>query len=129
MPSITILPSSFDPAAVSLANRNILIAGADTDLGHAIARDLATLGASLILQTSKQRGVASLYDELHGSSGSEPLIAEINLAKAGQEHVDELAAGLEASLPQLDHLIYLDTPSSPLASRTTCGRTTDHECV
>lgn len=113
------LPSGFRPERVSLHGLNILVVGADSDLGNAISEKLASCGAGLILQASKRRNVNALYDRvvaMQTDPGSEePLIAEIDLAKAETQQLNTLADGLGKTIEALDGLVYLPAASLSLS--------------
>lgn len=91
---------------MSLANKTILITGAAGGLGSALAMRCAELGADLVLLDKNRRGLGALSDRLTDSGMSPPGLYPMDLAGAGLDDFDDLAAVLESEYGGLDALVH-----------------------
>lgn len=91
-----------------LAGRTILVAGADTDLGEAVASSLATHAATVILLGKKRKRLEQVYDRIEGSAAPQPALMPINLTKASAESYEQLAETLNSEFGRLDGIAHCD---------------------
>ncbi len=122
------VPADFDPAPDLLQHRNLLLVGAHTDLGHALARCLAGHGATLLLPTRKERLLAPLYDDIVANDGPEPLLIAMDLDKAESAHFDALAEGLADAVTVIHGLVHVDLPAAPLSPLVNSSPETWQSC-
>ena len=115
MPPTLQLPHDFQCAPDCLESKTILISGAGCEIGHAVSLALAEHGATVLLLERKERMVASLYDEIVQRGWPEPMVIELDMVKAEEQHIHQLATGLEPSFPALNGLIHMETTAAPLA--------------
>ena len=104
-----------------MKGRNVLLTGAHTDLGRAVALTLAAYGATLLMPTRSEHLLADLYDEIADHGGCEPLLITMDIAIADENQFADLATGLRgevACLHGIAHLQLAAAPLSPLLNST-----------
>lgn len=82
-----------------------LVTGAAGALGSALVGKLMQAGWDCIALDRDRRGLEQLHDRL-AAQGHPPLVVPLDMAGAGPQHVDELAASLEDGFERLDALIH-----------------------
>ena len=100
------IPQGFTPAADTLANRVIMITGAGSGLGRALALDCARAGAVVILSGRNAAKLERVYDEIEGLPGARPAIAMLDLATATAMDYDALAKTIDVEFGKLDGLVH-----------------------
>jgi NAD(P)-dependent dehydrogenase (short-subunit alcohol dehydrogenase family) len=109
MPAESPTPASlwrdYRPAADALAGRVILVTGATAGIGRAVARALATHGATLLLHGRSASKLESLYQELK-QIGPEPAVAEIDLERAQGPQYQALIDEIDQRYGRLDGLLH-----------------------
>jgi NAD(P)-dependent dehydrogenase (short-subunit alcohol dehydrogenase family) len=99
-------PKAFKPAAGSFAGRVILVTGASSGLGRALALECARAGASVILSGRNSAKLERVYDEIENSGAPQPAIALLDLATATAVDYDSLASIIDAEFGKLDGLVH-----------------------
>jgi NAD(P)-dependent dehydrogenase (short-subunit alcohol dehydrogenase family) len=99
-------PERFTPAADLLAGRVILITGASSGLGRALAIECARVGASVILCGRSLPKLERVYDEIEALGKARPAIATLDLAAATAVDYDNLAATIGSEFGKLDGLVH-----------------------
>src|SRR5580658_6261104 len=99
-------PRGFKPAAGSFAGRVILVTGASSGLGRALAIECARAGASVILSGRNGAKLERVYDEIEKSGAPQPAIALLDLATATAVDYDSLANVIDAEFGKLDGLVH-----------------------
>src|SRR5271170_5381374 len=99
-------PRGFKPAAGSFAGRVIMVTGASSGLGKALALECARAGASVILSGRNQLKLERVYDEIAGTGAATPAIAVLDLAAATAVEYDHLAKTIDAEFGRLDGLVH-----------------------
>jgi len=94
------------PAADSLRDRVVLLAGATGGLGRATALAAAGAGATLVLLGRKVRALEALYDEIERVGGATPALYPMDLAGATPKDYADLAAAVERECGRLDGLVH-----------------------
>lgn len=89
-----------------LAGRTILITGATSGLGRALAIECAKSGASVILSGRNQTKLERLYDEIEAIGKSQPAIAVLDLAAATAVDYDGLAKIIGSEFGKLDGVVH-----------------------
>ena len=103
---LDMIPKQFTPEAGLLAGRVILITGAGSGLGRALALECARAGASVILSGRNGAKLDRVYDEIEKMGGPQPAIALLDLAAATAADYDQLAKTIGEEFGKLDGLIH-----------------------
>ena len=101
------IPTDFVPDAALLKGRAILITGAGSGLGRALAIESARAGASVILSGRNSAKLDRVYDEIESlGSAAQPAIAMLDLAAATAVEYDALARTIDTEFGKLDGLVH-----------------------
>ncbi len=105
----------------SLTNKTILITGAGSGIGKAVALDCAKAGATVILLGKDQTKLEAVYDEIVTLNAPQPAIYPLNLLSATDHDYTAMHDILSEEFDQIDGLIHqagiLGT-STPVANYT-----------
>jgi NAD(P)-dependent dehydrogenase (short-subunit alcohol dehydrogenase family) len=100
------IPRDFIPDRDLLRGRAILITGAGSGLGRALAIECARAGASVILSGRNSAKLDRVYDEIEALGGPQPAIAALDLAIATAVEYDALARVIGREFGKLDGLVH-----------------------
>lgn len=100
------IPKDFIPDTGLLEGRAILITGAGSGLGRALAIECARAGASVILSGRNAAKLDSVYDEIEAMGAPQPAIAALDLALATAVDYDALARVIGEEFGKLDGLVH-----------------------
>jgi NAD(P)-dependent dehydrogenase (short-subunit alcohol dehydrogenase family) len=100
------IPKQFTPDADLLAGRVILITGASSGLGRALAVECAQAGATVILSGRNAAKLERVYDEIVTLGAPQPAIAMLDLAAATAVDYDNLAKTIDAEFGKLDGVVH-----------------------
>jgi NAD(P)-dependent dehydrogenase (short-subunit alcohol dehydrogenase family) len=100
------IPSDFIPERDLLKGRAILITGAGSGLGRALAIECARAGASVILSGRNSAKLDRVYDEIEALGAPQPAIAVLDLAVATAVDYDALARVIDQEFGKLDGLVH-----------------------
>jgi NAD(P)-dependent dehydrogenase (short-subunit alcohol dehydrogenase family) len=100
------IPSDFIPNRDLLKGRAILITGAGSGLGRALAIECARAGASVILSGRNGAKLDRVYDEIEAMGAPQPAIAVLDLAIATAVEYDGLARVIGEEFGKLDGLVH-----------------------
>jgi NAD(P)-dependent dehydrogenase (short-subunit alcohol dehydrogenase family) len=96
---------NYQPAPNALAGRVIMVTGATTGIGRAVAHDLVKHGATVVLHGRNERALEALYQELL-PLGAEPAVAQLDLEKAQGPEYQALTTAIESRYGRLDGLLH-----------------------
>ena len=99
-------PKTYIAPADLLAGKAILITGAGSGLGRALALACARAGAQVILCGRRKSRLEKVYDEIEAQGGPQPALAPIDFSTATAVQYDELAAVIEREFGRLDGLVH-----------------------
>src|ERR1035441_6976800 len=99
-------PQQFTADSSLLAGRVILITGAGSGLGHALAIESARAGATVILSGRNLRKLEAVYDEIQNMGAPQPAMALLDLATATAVDYDNLATTVGGEFGRLDGLVH-----------------------
>ena len=103
---------TFDPRSYTypddlLEGRIILVTGASSGIGKALALHIAGLGAQVILHGRNAGKLEKVYDEIEAIKGApRPSIAVMDLASANSESYTSLADSVGSEFGRLDGLVH-----------------------
>jgi NAD(P)-dependent dehydrogenase (short-subunit alcohol dehydrogenase family) len=100
------IPKQFTPERDLLKGRAILITGAGSGLGRALAIECARAGASVILSGRTGAKLERVYDEIEALGAPQPAIATLDLAVATAVDYDGLARVIGDEFGRLDGLVH-----------------------
>lgn len=97
--------SHYQPAKDAFADRVVLVTGATSGIGRAVATELAKHGATVIAHGRSAKALEELYRELR-TLGPEPAVAELDLERAQGDAYQALTAEVEDRYGRLDGLLH-----------------------
>ena len=100
------IPKQFTPDPGLLAGRVILITGASSGLGRALAVECARVGATVILSGRNGAKLERVYDEIETMGAPQPAIAMLDLAVATAVDYDNLAKTIGEEFGRLDGVVH-----------------------
>src|ERR1700730_11257698 len=103
---IDMIPKQFTPDTDLLAGRVILLTGASSGLGRALAVECARAGATVILSGRNSAKLDRVYDEIESLGAPQPAIAVLDLALATAVEYDALARTIGTEFGKLDGLVH-----------------------
>ena len=89
----------------TFAGRVGIITGGATGIGNAIAREVARLGARVVLASRKEENLAAAVEEIRSSTGRAEAASYHVLDVRDAEAVEAMAAKVEADFGQIDFLL------------------------
>jgi NAD(P)-dependent dehydrogenase (short-subunit alcohol dehydrogenase family) len=99
-------PANFTAQPGMLAERVILITGATSGLGRALAVECARAGATVILSGRNGTKLERVYDEIERMAAPRPAMAVLDLATATAVDYDGLARTIGTEFGRLDGLVH-----------------------
>jgi NAD(P)-dependent dehydrogenase (short-subunit alcohol dehydrogenase family) len=100
------IPADFAPTPTLLAGRIILVTGASSGLGRALAIECARAGATVILSGRNNAKLERVYDEIEALKAPQPAIAALDLASATAADYDALERTINTEFGKLDGLVH-----------------------
>ena len=100
------IPDDWQAPADYLQQRVILISGAGSGIGAAVAVACARHGATVILLDRIVGNLEQVYDAIEASGGPQAAIYPMNLEGAAEKDYLDLAATLETEFGRLDGLLH-----------------------
>ena len=100
------IPDNWQPRKDLLKERIILVTGAGTGIGAAVAKSCARYGATVILLDKVIRNLEQVYDAIESASAIQPAIYPMNLEGAAEKDYQDLATTIEKEFGRLDGLLH-----------------------
>ena len=100
------IPDNWQPRKDLLKERIILVTGAGTGIGAAVAKSCARYGATVILLDKVIRNLEQVYDAIESASAVQPAIYPMNLEGASEKDYLDLATTIEKEFGRLDGLLH-----------------------
>jgi NAD(P)-dependent dehydrogenase (short-subunit alcohol dehydrogenase family) len=95
----------YRPAPADFDGRVIMVTGATSGIGRAVATALVQSGATVILHGRSEKALEALYQELK-PLGPEPSVAQIDLERAQGPQYQQLTEEIESRYGRLDGLLH-----------------------
>lgn len=95
----------YRPAPADFDGRVIMVTGATSGIGRAVASELVRNGATVILHGRNEKALEALYQELK-PLGPEPSVAQIDLERAQGPQYQQLTDEIESRYGRLDGLLH-----------------------
>lgn len=96
---------AYRPAPADFTDRVVLVTGATSGIGRAVARELVVSGATVILHGRNEKALEALYQELK-TLGPEPSVAQLDLERAQGPQYQQLTSEIESRYGRLDGLLH-----------------------
>jgi NAD(P)-dependent dehydrogenase (short-subunit alcohol dehydrogenase family) len=96
---------SYRPEPDVLEGRIIMVTGATSGIGKAVATDLVKHGATVVLHGRNEPALEALYQELR-LLGPEPAVAQLDLERAQGAEYQALTEQIESRYGRLDGLLH-----------------------
>ncbi|MGD8935224.1 MAG: YciK family oxidoreductase [Thiogranum sp.] len=100
------IPDDWSPATTLLRGRIILITGAGSGIGAAVAERCAAHGATIILLDKVVRNLEQVYDRIEAAGAPQAAIYPMDLEGATEKDYFDLAATIEKEFGRLDGLLH-----------------------
>jgi NAD(P)-dependent dehydrogenase (short-subunit alcohol dehydrogenase family) len=95
----------YRPERADFDGRVVMVTGATSGIGRAVATALVTQGATVILHGRNDKALEALYQELK-ALGPEPSVAQIDLERAQGPQYQQLVDEIERRYGRLDGLLH-----------------------
>ena len=95
----------YRPAPADFDGRVIMVTGATSGIGRAVASALVQSGATVILHGRSEKALEALYQELK-PLGPEPSVAQLDLERAQGPQYQQLTDEIESRYGRLDGLLH-----------------------
>ena len=95
----------YRPDPADFDGRVIMVTGATSGIGRAVARELVRSSATVILHGRNEKALEALYQELK-PLGPEPSVAQIDLERAQGPQYQQLIEQIESRYGRLDGLLH-----------------------
>jgi len=112
-------PLNYQPSAGLLQDRIIVVTGAGSGIGRAVAQTFARHGATVVLLGRTLAKLESVYDSIEAAGGPKPAIFPINFEGATAQDYEQLRAALENEFGRVDGLLH---NAGALGGRTPLGQ-------
>lgn len=100
------IPENWQAQKDSLKDRVILVTGAGSGIGAAVARQAGACGATVILLDKIVRNLEQVYDAIEADGSPRAAIYPMNLEGAAEKDYVDLAATIEKEFGKLDGLLH-----------------------
>lgn len=97
---------TFQPSPNFLKGRVIMITGASSGIGRALALSCAAQGADLILLGRNQAQLEALYDQIEAETATKPVVCPTDLEQLTDASALEIADYLFSQFGRLDALVH-----------------------
>jgi NAD(P)-dependent dehydrogenase (short-subunit alcohol dehydrogenase family) len=102
-----VAPDAARPQAAPLSGRVILVTGASSGIGRALALAAAAQGAQVVLCGRTVRKLEAVHDAIVAAGSPRPTLAPLDFERAGAAEYTALAEALQSSYGRLDGLAHV----------------------
>jgi NAD(P)-dependent dehydrogenase (short-subunit alcohol dehydrogenase family) len=89
-----------------LSEKVIIVTGAASGIGRAVALSYASHGATVILMDKDEKGLEQTFDEILKNNWPEPVLVPIDFLKSGPEQYELIATSIEKEFGRLDGIAH-----------------------
>ncbi len=114
MPDSTNIAENLQVEPDCLADRNVIVTGAASQIGGAVSLAAAQAGATVMLLDRKSRELIPVYDQIGKSGYPEPMMVEFDILRMHPEGFMELADSLSRDCAEIHGLVHCAMWGSPL---------------
>lgn len=100
------IPGDYQPSFDALSGRVVIVTGAGSGIGRAVAEAAAAHGATVVLLGRRVPPLEETFDTIVNPGGPEPAIVPLDLAAASPENFRELAEKIESEFGRLDGVVH-----------------------
>ena len=100
------IPEDWQPRSDLLKERVILVTGAGSGIGAAVAKSYAQYGATVVVLDKVVRRLEQVYDAIEAAAGAQAAIYPMNLEGASEKDYHDLATTIETEFGRLDGLLH-----------------------
>lgn len=103
---MSVVPQGWLPTPDELANKTVLVTGANDGIGRAVALACARVGAEVLLTGRDEAALEGVYDAIVNAGGKTPGLIPLDLRATQSQPYEELAEALMGARLAIDGLVH-----------------------